>query len=151
MFAGKNLQKWKPIRWKRLSFPSYESTTPTPKLKAFVSKTKGLEMFKWSKSGTVVKEIMGNETLIKVGKSKKTFDISNKSWSNLIKNGLNFAGIHASAIFWNNITLEFDFRLMEFTLFQFGIKSNPLKLLKTKRTWPSWSSMFFEKMTMSSM
>jgi hypothetical protein len=94
---------------------------------------------------------MGNETLINIGKSKKAFDILNKSWSNLINNGLNFARIHANAIFRDGITQEFHFKLMEFTLFQFGIESNPLKLLKTKCTWHSWSSMFFEKMRMSSM
>jgi hypothetical protein len=41
---------------------------------------------------------MGNEMLIKVDKSKKTLDILNKSWSGLIKNGLNFTRIHANPI-----------------------------------------------------
>jgi hypothetical protein len=32
---------------------------------------------------------MGNETLIKVSKSKRTLDISNKNWSNLVHDGMN--------------------------------------------------------------
>jgi hypothetical protein len=64
--------------------------------------------------------IMGNETLIKVGKSKKTLNIMN--------NGLNLVKIHANAISKNDITQKFHFRLMKFTFFQFGIKSNFLEL-----------------------
>jgi hypothetical protein len=75
-------------------------------------------------------KIVGNEMLIKVGKSKKTLDILNRSWSSLINNGLNLTRIHANAISKDNITQKFHFRLMEFTLFQFGIKSNLLKLLQ---------------------
>jgi hypothetical protein len=33
--------------------------------------------------------IVGNETLIKISKSKKTLDISNRNWNNLVHNGLN--------------------------------------------------------------
>jgi hypothetical protein len=47
--------------------------------------------------------ILGNETLIKAGKSKKK-DISNKSWSNPIDNGLNLMRIHANAISKDDVT-----------------------------------------------
>jgi len=67
---------------------------------------------------------MGNKTLIKVGQSKKTLNISNKSWSNPINNGLNLTRIHANVISKDDVTQEFHFKLMEFTFFQFGIKSN---------------------------
>jgi hypothetical protein len=70
--------------------------------------------------------IMGNETPIKVNKSKKTLDILNKSWSSPIKNGLNHTRIDANAIFKDDVTQEFHFRLMEFTLLQLIIKSNLL-------------------------
>jgi hypothetical protein len=47
---------------------------------------------------------MGNETLIKVGKFKETLDISNRSWSNPINNGLNLVKIHVNAISKNDVT-----------------------------------------------
>jgi hypothetical protein len=75
---------------------------------------------------------MGNEKLIKVGKSKKLLNISNKSWSNPINNGLNFTRIHANAISRDDVTQEFHFKLVEFTFFQFGIKSNLSKLLQNQ-------------------
>ncbi len=65
--------------------------------------------------------IMGNEMSIKVGKSKKALDISNINWNNPINNGLNLARIYANAISWDNVTQEFHFKLIKFTLFQFGI------------------------------
>jgi len=40
--------------------------------------------------------IVGNETSIKVGKSKKTLNIMNRSWNNPINNGLNFTSIHVN-------------------------------------------------------
>ncbi len=64
---------------------------------------------------------------IKVGKSKETLNIPNKSYSSSINNGLNFMKIDANAISKDNITQEFHFRLMEFTFLQFGVKSNLLK------------------------
>ncbi len=73
-------------------------------------------------------KIVGNVMLIKVGKSKKTLDILNKSWNSPINNGLNLARIHVNAISRDDVTQEFHFRLMEFTLLQFGLKSNLLKL-----------------------
>jgi hypothetical protein len=42
--------------------------------------------------------IVKNEMSIKVGKSNKTLDILNKSWSSLINNGLKLIKIHANAI-----------------------------------------------------
>ncbi len=68
--------------------------------------------------------IFGNEKSIKNGKSKKKLDILNKSWNNLVKNGLNLMKIHASAISKDVVTQKLHFKLMEFTLLQFGIKSN---------------------------
>jgi hypothetical protein len=38
--------------------------------------------------------------------------------------------VHANAISKNNVTKEFHFRLMESTLFQFGIKTNFSKLFQ---------------------
>jgi hypothetical protein len=73
---------------------------------------------------------MGNETSIKVDKSKKTLNIPNISWNSLINNGLNFMKIHVNAISRNDVTQEFHFKLIEFTLLQFGVKSNLLKLLQ---------------------
>jgi hypothetical protein len=55
---------------------------------------------------------MGNETLIKVGKSKKTLDIL----SSPINNDLNLAKIYANAISKDDTTQEFHFILMEFKL-----------------------------------
>jgi hypothetical protein len=34
---------------------------------------------------------------------------------------LNLARIYANAISWDNVTQEFHFKLIKFTLFQFGI------------------------------
>jgi hypothetical protein len=69
---------------------------------------------------------------IKVGKSKKTLDILNKRWNSLINNGLNLARIHVNAISRDDVTQEFHFRLMEFTLLQFGLKSNLSKLFQNE-------------------
>jgi hypothetical protein len=73
---------------------------------------------------------MGNDTFIKVKKSKKTSGILNKSWSSPINNGLTLMRIHANAISRDDVTYKFHFKLMEFTLLQFGIKFNFLKLLQ---------------------
>jgi hypothetical protein len=59
---------------------------------------------------------MGNETLIKVDKSKKTLDISNRNWSSPIIHGLNFMRIHAHAFSKDDVTQEFHLKLIEFTL-----------------------------------
>jgi hypothetical protein len=48
--------------------------------------------------------IVGNKTLIKVSKSKKTLDISNRNWSNLVHYGLNLRQIHVNAISKDDIT-----------------------------------------------
>ncbi len=53
-----------------------------------------------------------------------TLNISNRSYNSLINNGLILINIHVNVIFRDEITQEYHFRLMEFTLFQFGIKSN---------------------------
>ncbi len=76
--------------------------------------------------------ILGNETSIKVGKSNKTFDISNRSWSSPINNGLNLMRIHSNAILKNDVIQKFHFRLMEFTFLQFGVKFNFPKLFQNK-------------------
>jgi len=55
--------------------------------------------------------------LIKIGKFKKTLDILNKRWNNLINNDLNLMNIHANAILKNDVTQKFHFKLMEFTFF----------------------------------
>jgi hypothetical protein len=59
-----------------------------------------------------------------------TLDISNRNYSSLINNGLILINIHVNVIFRDEITQEYHFRLMEFTLFQFVIKSNFLKLFQ---------------------
>jgi hypothetical protein len=73
---------------------------------------------------------MGNETFIKIDESKKTFDISNRSWSSPINNGLNLTRINVNAFSRNDVTQKFRSRLMEFALLQFGVKSNVPKLLQ---------------------
>jgi hypothetical protein len=78
-------------------------------------------------------KILGNETSIKVGKSKKTLNIFKRRWSSPINNGLNFTKIHGNAISRNDVIQEFHFKLEEFTFFQFGIKSNLLKLFQNQR------------------
>jgi hypothetical protein len=78
--------------------------------------------------------IVGNETFIKVGKSKKTLDILNKNWSSPINNGLNLARIHGNAIFRYDATQD---KLMKFTFFQFGVKFNLPKLLQNQ-TYKAW-------------
>ncbi len=52
---------------------------------------------------------------IKVGKSKKTLNITNKNWGSPVDNGLNLARIHANAISKDDVTKEFHFSLMKFT------------------------------------
>jgi hypothetical protein len=73
---------------------------------------------------------MGNETFIKIDELKKTFDISNRSWSSPINNGLNLTRINVNAFSRNDVTQKFRSRLMEFALLQFGVKSNVPKLLQ---------------------
>jgi hypothetical protein len=75
---------------------------------------------------------LGNETTIKVGKSNKTLDISNRSWSSPINNSFNLMRIHANVVLKNDVIQKIHFRLMEFTFFQFGIKSNFPKLFQNK-------------------
>lgn len=48
-------------------------------------------------------EIMCNETLIEVSKSKKTLNIMNRKWDNPIFNDLNRAWIHANALSKNDV------------------------------------------------
>ncbi len=57
-------------------------------------------------------------------------NILNKSWSSLINNDPNFTRIHVNAIFGDDVTQKFHFRLMEFTILQFGVKSNLPKLFQ---------------------
>jgi hypothetical protein len=96
----------------------------------FNSPRKRLVLFSQSNKKGHYWRIMGNETSIKVDKSKKTLNIPNISWNSLINNGLNFMKIHVNAISRNDVTQEFHFKLIEFTLLQFGVKSNLLKLLQ---------------------
>jgi len=67
---------------------------------------------------------VGNETSIKVDKSKKTLNIPNRDRSSPINNGLNFMKIHVNTISKDDVTEKFNLKLMEFTLLQFGIKSH---------------------------
>jgi hypothetical protein len=62
--------------------------------------------------------IVCNESLTKNGKPKKTLSILNINWGSPTHNGLNPTRVHVNAIFRNNITQEFHFRLMESTLLQ---------------------------------
>jgi hypothetical protein len=62
--------------------------------------------------------IVGNEISIKVGKSKKRLNILNKNYSSPINNGLNLMKIHVNVISINDITQEFHFKLIEFTILQ---------------------------------
>ncbi len=84
-----------------------------------------------SKRGHYCK-IMCNESTIKINEPKRTLNIPNRNWGNPIHNGLNLIRVQANAISKNNITKEFHLRLMEYTFFQFGIKTNFLKLLQNK-------------------
>ncbi len=68
--------------------------------------------------------IVHNESSIKISKPKKTLNIINKSWGNLVHNVFNLAKIHAHTIFKNDVVEEFHFYLMEFTFLRFGIKWN---------------------------
>jgi len=68
--------------------------------------------------------IVCNDSLIEVGKPKKTLNITNKSWGSPIHNGLNLMRVHANVISKNNLTKEFHFKLMESTLFQFDTNAN---------------------------
>jgi len=45
---------------------------------------------------------------------------------------MNFTKIHVNVISIDDVTQEFHFKLMEFTLFQFGIKSNLLKFFQNQ-------------------
>jgi hypothetical protein len=58
---------------------------------------------------------MHNEMSIKVGKSKKTLNITNKNWGSPVDNGLNLTRIHANAISKDDVTKEFHFGLMKLT------------------------------------
>jgi hypothetical protein len=71
---------------------------------------------------------MCNESPIEIDNPKKTLNILNISWGSPIHNGLNLMKVHMNTISKNNIIQEFNFRLMESTLPQFGINTNFLKL-----------------------
>jgi hypothetical protein len=75
---------------------------------------------------------MCNEVLIEVGESKKTLNITHKSWGNLIPNGWDLIKIHENAISKNKIFKKFHFNLMEFAFLQFNIQSNSFKLVQNK-------------------
>ncbi len=75
-------------------------------------------------------KIVSNESLIKVGKFKKTLKILNRSESNLINNGLGLTRVHANTISKDVVAQESHFRLMEFTFFQLGIMSDFSKLFQ---------------------
>jgi hypothetical protein len=75
---------------------------------------------------------MCEEMLIKVGESKKTLVIMNKSYGNPIHNFLDLMRIHANAISKNNILKEFHFDAMEFAFLQLGVKSNLFELVQNK-------------------
>jgi hypothetical protein len=77
-------------------------------------------------------KIVGNETSIEIGKSKKTLNITNRSWGSLVDNGLNLAKIHVNAIFRDDVAKEFHFGLMKFTFFQLDIKFDFPKLIQNK-------------------
>jgi hypothetical protein len=55
---------------------------------------------------------------LKVGKSKKTLNISNRNWGSPIDNGLDLMMVHANAIPRDDVAQEFHFKLMEFTFLQ---------------------------------
>ncbi len=130
---------------------------PIAKSKMFVSKTKCLEGFAWTKKRAIIKKnlqklkaiinfnsptkrlilhsqlskrgrywkIVGNEIQENIGHFEQ-------SCSSPINNGLNLTRIHVNAITTNDVTQEFHFRLTEFTLLQFGVKSNLPKLLQNQ-------------------
>ncbi len=77
-------------------------------------------------------KIVGNETSIKVEKSKKTLNISNRNKGSPINNGLSLTRVHANITSRDDVAQESHFRLMEFTFLQLGIMSNFLKLLQHK-------------------
>jgi hypothetical protein len=60
MLVGENLWERKPIRWKKLSFPSCDSMTFHVKSKAFIFKTKGFEGSTWIKIGAICKKTLKN-------------------------------------------------------------------------------------------
>jgi hypothetical protein len=76
--------------------------------------------------------IICNESPIKDGEPKKTLNILNRIWGSLIPNSLNLTRVHVNAISRNNITQKFYLRLIEFTLLQFAINTNFLKLFQNK-------------------
>ncbi len=75
---------------------------------------------------------MCNEMLIKVGESKKTLNITQKRWGNLIRNGWGLVKIHENAISRNKISKKIHFNLMKFSFLQFNIESNSFKFVKNK-------------------
>jgi len=76
-------------------------------------------------------KIVGNETLIEIGKSKKTLNITNRRWGSVVENGLNLAKIHVNAISRDDVAKKFHFGLMKFTFFQFSINLTSLSVSKT--------------------
>jgi len=64
--------------------------------------------------------IMCNEMPIEINKSKKTLNIMNKTYNNVIHKGLGLTKIHVNAISKNNILEEFRFSLMESAFFNFA-------------------------------
>jgi hypothetical protein len=74
-------------------------------------------------------KIVGNETSIKVGKSKKTLNISNRIEGNPINNSLSLMKVHAIVISRDDVAQESHFRLMEFTFLQHDIMFDFSKLL----------------------
>jgi hypothetical protein len=52
---------------------------------------------------------------IKVSKSKKTLNITNRNWGSPINNVLNHARIHVNIISKDDVAKDFHFGLMKFT------------------------------------
>ncbi len=95
--------------------------------------------------------IVRNETLIEVGKSNKTLNITNRNWGSLVNNGLNLPRIHANTISKDDVIKEFHFDLMKFTFLHFGIKFDFLKLVQNKSNISFVLFQVFGEMRMSSM
>ncbi len=78
--------------------------------------------------------IMCSEMSIKVGKSKKTLNITNKSWGSPFHNGFYFMKIYMGTISKDYVPKGLCVDLMKFTFFQFGVKFDSPNLVQKQLT-----------------
>ncbi len=78
--------------------------------------------------------IMCSEMSIEVGKSKKTLNITNRSWDSPFHNGLYFMKIYMGAISKDYVPKGFYVDFMKFTFLQFGVNFDSPNIVQKQFT-----------------